>query len=42
MGMTRRSYLTYTRSGTEIAYMRASKTVFNPNGIMNPGKTFAG
>lgn len=41
VGMTKRDYLTYTRSETEIAYMKALKAVFDPNGIMNPGKIFA-
>jgi FAD/FMN-containing dehydrogenase len=41
VGMTKRDYLAYTRSATEIAYMKAVKAVFDPNGIMNPGKIFA-
>ena len=38
VGMTKKPYLQYTRSETEIAYMRAMKAVFDPNNIMNPGK----
>lgn len=40
MGMTKRDYLGYSRSEAEIAYMKAIKQVFDPNGIMNPGKIF--
>ncbi|MES2819087.1 MAG: FAD-binding oxidoreductase [Pseudomonadota bacterium] len=40
VGMTKRDYLTYSRSPAEIAYMKAIKAVFDPNGIMNPGKIF--
>ncbi|MYF50144.1 MAG: hypothetical protein F4220_08360, partial [Gammaproteobacteria bacterium] len=28
----------YSRSPEEVALMRALKTVFDPNGVMNPGK----
>ncbi|MFV3386994.1 FAD-binding oxidoreductase [Pseudomonas sp. NY15364] len=41
VGMTKRDYLQYSRSAAEIAYMKAIKAVFDPNGIMNPGKIFA-
>ena len=41
VGMTKRDYLGYSRSPEEIACMRAIKAVFDPNGIMNPGKIFA-
>jgi FAD/FMN-containing dehydrogenase len=40
VGMTKRDYLTYSRSPVEIEYMKALKAVFDPNGIMNPGKIF--
>jgi FAD/FMN-containing dehydrogenase len=40
MGMTKRDYLGYSRSEAEIGYMKAIKQVFDPNGIMNPGKIF--
>src|SRR3989344_1295415 len=40
VGMTKRDYLTYSRSEAEIGYMKAIKAVFDPNGIMNPGKIF--
>lgn len=40
VGMTKRDYLTYSRSEAEIAYMKAIKAAFDPNGIMNPGKVF--
>ncbi|SER02434.1 FAD/FMN-containing dehydrogenase [Azotobacter beijerinckii] len=41
VGMTKRDYLGYSRSEAEIACMKAIKAVFDPNGIMNPGKIFA-
>ncbi|MBE0485052.1 FAD-binding oxidoreductase [Marinobacter sp.] len=40
VGMTKKPYLQYTRSEAEIAYLRGIKQVFDPNGIMNPGKIF--
>ncbi len=40
VGMTKRDYLHYSRSPAEIAIMRSIKAVFDPNGIMNPGKIF--
>lgn len=41
VGMTKRDYLHYSRSPEEIAVMKAVKAVFDPNGIMNPGKIFS-
>lgn len=38
VGLLKRDYLEYTRSKAEIAYMTSIKAVFDPNGIMNPGK----
>ena len=40
VGMTKRDYLHYSRSVEEITYMQAIKAIFDPNGIMNPGKIF--
>jgi len=40
VGMTKKAYLPYTRSEAEIAYLRGIKQVFDPNGIINPGKIF--
>ena len=40
VGLTKKPYLHYTRDETEIGYLRAIKQVFDPNGIMNPGKVF--
>ncbi|WP_227431308.1 FAD-binding oxidoreductase [Psychrobacter sp. I-STPA6b] len=40
VGMTKKPYLHYSRSQTEIEYLRAIKQVFDPNGIMNKGKLF--
>jgi FAD/FMN-containing dehydrogenase len=42
VGLTKKPYLAYTRSETEIAYLRAMKAVFDPNNIMNPGKVIDG
>jgi len=41
VGMTKRDYLEYSRSPAEIALMKSVKAVFDPNGVMNPGKIFA-
>jgi FAD/FMN-containing dehydrogenase len=41
VGLVKRDYLEYSRSPVEIEYMKAVKAVFDPNGIMNPGKIFA-
>jgi FAD/FMN-containing dehydrogenase len=38
VGLLKRDFLQYTRSPDEIAAMRALKAVFDPNGVMNPGK----
>jgi FAD/FMN-containing dehydrogenase len=38
VGLLKRDFLGYSRSADEIALMRALKTVFDPNQIMNPGK----
>lgn len=41
IGLVKRNYLESTRSAAEIALMRGVKQVFDPNGILNPGKLFA-
>jgi len=41
VGLLKRDFLGYTRSPAEIEAMRAMKTIFDPKGIMNPGKLFA-
>lgn len=38
LGLLKKDFLHYTRSADEITYMKAMKKVFDPNGIMNPGK----
>ena len=38
IGLLKKSYLPYTRSESEIALLRNLKQVFDPDGIMNPGK----
>ncbi len=40
VGLIKKPYLTYTRSEAEIELMKGIKKVFDPNGIMNPGKIF--
>jgi FAD/FMN-containing dehydrogenase len=40
VGLLKRDFLHYTRSPDEIALMREIKAVFDPHGIMNPGKIF--
>tara|TARA_R110001592_G_scaffold361123_1_gene671031 strand:- start:1579 stop:2991 length:1413 start_codon:yes stop_codon:yes gene_type:complete len=40
VGLLKKAYLPYSRSETEIALMRQIKQVFDPKGIMNPGKIF--
>ncbi len=41
VGLTKRDFLTFSRSEQEIALMRAVKRVFDPLGVMNPGKLLA-
>ena len=38
VGLTKKSFLTYSRSQSEIELMRGIKKVFDPDLIMNPGK----
>lgn len=40
VGLVKKDYLKYTRSEAEISLMKQIKTVFDPDGIMNPGKMF--
>jgi FAD/FMN-containing dehydrogenase len=40
VGLLKKDYLQYSRSSAEIAIMREVKKVFDPHGIMNPGKIF--
>lgn len=40
VGLTKKPYLHHTRSEDEISYMRLIKRVFDPDGILNPGKVF--
>ncbi|MGO4703308.1 FAD-binding oxidoreductase [Dyella sp. 2RAB6] len=40
IGLVKKAYLESTRSAAEIALMRGVKQVFDPNGILNPGKLF--
>jgi FAD/FMN-containing dehydrogenase len=40
IGLVKRAYLGSTRSEAEIALMRGVRGVFDPKGILNPGKLF--
>ncbi len=40
IGLTKRQYIGMELSGTGIEIMKGIKNVFDPNGIMNPGKIF--
>ena len=40
IGLVKKGYLESTRSAEEIALMRAMKRVFDPAGLLNPGKLF--
>lgn len=40
VGLMKKAALVYSRSAEELAYFRGMKQVFDPNGIMNPGKMF--
>jgi FAD/FMN-containing dehydrogenase len=40
IGLVKRAYLESTRSAAEIALMRGIRKVFDPNGVLNPGKLF--
>ena len=40
IGLVKKPYLASTRSAEEILLMRGLRAVFDPNGLMNPGKVF--
>jgi FAD/FMN-containing dehydrogenase len=40
VGLVKKPFLQYTRSREEIEMMKGIKRVFDPDGIMNPGKIF--
>lgn len=40
VGLSKKSFLTFTRSEAEVELMRGIKKVFDPDGIINPGKVF--
>ncbi len=40
VGLFKKPFLGYSRSAAEIELMRGIKKVFDPNGILNPGKIF--
>jgi FAD/FMN-containing dehydrogenase len=41
VGALKAPYLGYSKSDSEIDAMRAIKTIFDPDGILNPGKVFS-
>ena len=38
IGLLKKDFLSYSRSQEEIARFRAMKRIFDPDGILNPGK----
>jgi len=40
VGLSKKSFLTYTRSQVEVDMMKGIKKVFDPDNIINPGKVF--
>ena len=40
IGTLKKAYLGHSKSAAEIAQMRALKTMFDPAGLLNPGKVF--
>lgn len=40
VGLLKRDFLPFSRSESEIKFMKAIKRAFDPNGVMNPGKIF--
>jgi FAD/FMN-containing dehydrogenase len=40
IGLTKKSYLSFTRSPEELALMRVIKHAIDPSGVLNPGKVF--
>ncbi len=40
IGLVKRAYLESTRSAADIALMRGVRKVFDPHGVLNPGKLF--
>lgn len=40
VGLSKKTFLNYTRTDSEIEWMRQIKKIFDPDGILNPGKVF--
>ena len=40
IGLLKKGHLKYSRSVEELSLMKEIKTVFDPSGILNPGKIF--
>ena len=40
IGLLKKDFLHFTRTEHELALMRSMKAVFDPKGILNPGKVF--
>jgi FAD/FMN-containing dehydrogenase len=40
IGLLKKEFLSFTRSANEIALFRAMKAIFDPKGVLNPGKVW--
>jgi len=40
IGLMKRQFLSYSKSDSEIALMKALKNTMDPDGILNPGRIF--
>ena len=40
IGLLKKKWLQFSRTPTEIALLKSIKKVFDPNGLLNPGKIF--
>jgi FAD/FMN-containing dehydrogenase len=40
VGLSKKSFLSFSRSAEEINIMKQIKSIFDPDGIINPGKIF--
>ncbi|HDZ84409.1 MAG TPA: hypothetical protein ENH45_04235, partial [Nitrospirae bacterium] len=40
VGLTKKQYIGMELSETSISIMKSIKNIFDPNGILNPGKIF--
>jgi glycolate oxidase len=40
IGLAKKKYLSYEKSPVQIAWMKKTKHLFDPKGLLNPGKIF--